>query len=58
MSRIVGFAAGVLVLLVTPLRLRALGEKVLRVMRGWAVWRWLKTHFIDPMDSAALTAAS
>jgi|SRR5882672_2427141 len=37
--------------------MHALGEKVLKSMRAWRVWRWLKTHFIDPMDSAALTAA-
>ena len=36
---------------------RTLGEKILRVLRGWPAWRWLKTHFIDPLDSAALTAA-
>jgi len=47
----------VLVPIVTYAIMHALGETVLRVVRGSPVWRWFKTYFIDPMDSAALTAA-
>ena len=37
--------------------MHTLGEKVLRFVRTWRVWRWLKTHVLEPMDSAALTVA-
>jgi hypothetical protein len=47
----------VLVPIAVYVLMRTLGEKALRFMRRWPVWRWLKSHFIEPMDSAALTAA-
>jgi hypothetical protein len=37
---------------------RALGERVMRFLRGWWIWQAIKRYWIGPMDSTALAAGA